>query len=124
MPNAAFTDSGYASTSTPEAFPRVQIPQRSPPSDSSEPGDASIEDEIRTVDSEDEALNISLEQEYISRACQSIREKLGYHADLGSWTFPPGRLSELLKGFAIKIGLESADEANLRVMWFFHKYGE
>ncbi|KAH9226188.1 hypothetical protein K456DRAFT_1742962, partial [Colletotrichum gloeosporioides 23] len=121
---APFTDSGYASTSKLIAIQYPHSSQRSSQRDAASTKDAIIDDKIRTTCTLYNNLEVSHEQQYISEACQSIRDNLVYDAGPENWTLLSQRLPELFKAFAFKIGLESADQANLRVMWFFHNYGE
>ncbi|KAF0327877.1 hypothetical protein GQ607_004707 [Colletotrichum asianum] len=120
---APFPNSGYASTSRPNASRDVHLAPCSPQTNTAARKDTNIDDS-RTTYSLYTILEISRQQNDFFEACQSIRDNLGPGASPESWTVLSERLPELIKAFAIKIGLESDDQANLRVMLFFHKYGE
>jgi hypothetical protein len=117
-----FTDSGYASA------PNLILPLASPgkphgrrhliPLDRS---NLEAENGTGTLYSEAASTNPGRAQSYISDLCSDIRSKLGHSSDaIGQEGFSR-TLSELIRTFAVKIGIESSAQLNRDIMYFIHK---
>lgn len=119
-----WTDSGYASMSRPNPGQHVERPERlNLPRGAARVLHDNTNVDSKTAYSKSDSLETSLERQFIFGACQSIRNGLGFNLNPEDWTCLSRRLPELLKAFAVKIGLESSDQENFKVMWFFHRCG-
>lgn len=126
MLSNAVTDSGYAS-----AFHLLLpldttqlgcVDEKALPSSDGE-GDEGVEgDEAKTTYSAATTVSQADARHYISELSHEIAKRLSTDVDVKELASLRGALPELIKGFSVKLGLESASQINRDIMYFVHKH--
>lgn len=120
--DAPLTDSGYAScyhagnaSASPSIMQKSYIPECMTVA-----GEA--EDDCRTIYSENDGLSEIHKRSCIFEICQVVKDQLGLNICQDSWASTKEILPELIKAFAIRLGLESRNQVNRDIMAFVHKH--
>ncbi|KAK1546867.1 hypothetical protein CPAR01_00834 [Colletotrichum paranaense] len=112
-------DSGYGSKCHPDIFSSCH--ERSITRDLSTP--LMNDSEARTSYSVASAVKRSPAQQYIIELASGIHHELVRHSSIKAWQSLPPILPEVIKSFAIQIGLNSSSQTNRSIMYFIHKRG-
>jgi len=119
-----FTDSGYSS-SHPNIWSGrtnrdVTLTRHGSNQETS--SDGQNEEDMRTQYSANDSIITHVAQESVARVCDDIYESLRHAINLNGYKELGDRLIELLKAFAIKLGMDQKDSQGLRIMHFIHKH--
>lgn len=104
------TDSGYASRFDQGLDRLANLQPDQVAANCHEPFCVSINNHTRTVYSAESTIPDTHTQQYILRLCDSVQGQLGQRIDREAWSSLSQALPELLKAFAIRLGLESPSQ--------------
>ncbi|KAK4031555.1 hypothetical protein C8A01DRAFT_21245 [Parachaetomium inaequale] len=80
------------------------------------------DDEAKTTYSTATTVSQADARHYISELSHEIAKRLSIDVDVKKLASLRGALPELIKGFSVKLGLESASQINRDIMYFVHKH--
>ncbi|KAK0374258.1 hypothetical protein CLIM01_08398 [Colletotrichum limetticola] len=61
--------------------------------------------------------------QYVAELASDIRQQLFHRSDIKAWQSVQSMLPELIKAFAIQVGLDSTSQNHKSIMYFIHKRG-